>query len=115
MTLPCLFAGKMHAVLCRRWRSRVKGRDWYDLVWYVANATPLHLKHLERRMQQSGHWPADRILTESLFQELLAAKIEDLDVKQARLDVEPFVKDVGSLAVWSREFFHEVGSRVVVE
>jgi len=55
-TLPDLFAGKMHAILCRKWKNRVKGRDWYDLVWYAANHPQLHLAHLEQRMRQSGHW-----------------------------------------------------------
>ncbi|MBQ9475308.1 MAG: nucleotidyl transferase AbiEii/AbiGii toxin family protein, partial [Bacteroidales bacterium] len=30
VTLPDLFAGKMHALVFRVWKSRVKGRDWYD-------------------------------------------------------------------------------------
>ncbi len=113
-TLPCLFAGKMHAVLCRQWGTRVKGRDWYDLVWYVANSTPLHLGHLTKRMQQSGHLNDHCELTEDHFQELLAARIDTLDVKQARSDVTPFVKDTGALEVWSKTFFHDVRSRVVV-
>ena len=53
--LPDLFAGKMHAVLCRKWKDRVKGRDWYDLVWYITHHPRLHLGHLEQRMRQSGH------------------------------------------------------------
>lgn len=114
-TLPCLFAGKMHAVLCRQWKTRVKGRDWYDLVWYVANSTPLDLGHLEKRMHQSGHLGEDCSLTESLFQELLAAKIDGLDVDGARSDVEPFVRDVRGLDVWSAAFFHDVRRRVLVE
>jgi hypothetical protein len=54
--LPDLFAGKMHAILCRRSKNRVKGRDWYDLVWCAANSPELHLVHLEQRMRQSGNW-----------------------------------------------------------
>ena len=34
-TLPDLFAGKMHALVYRAWKNRVKGRDWYDFEWYV--------------------------------------------------------------------------------
>jgi hypothetical protein len=34
--LPSLFAGKLHAMLFRDWKSRVKGRDFYDFVWYIA-------------------------------------------------------------------------------
>ncbi len=56
VALPDLFPGKMHAVLCRRWKKRVKGRDWFDFVWYAANHPELHLAHLEQRMRQSGDW-----------------------------------------------------------
>jgi len=111
-TLPDLFAGKMHAVLCRKWKNRVKGRDWYDLVWYVANYPELHLGHLEQRMRQSGHWPDSKAMDESAFQELLRDKIDTLDVDQARREVEPFVRHPEALAIWSREFFHDVGSRI---
>ena len=34
-TLPDLFAGKIHALVYRVWKNRVKGRDWYDFEWYV--------------------------------------------------------------------------------
>ncbi len=112
MTSPCLFAGKMHAVLCRQWKTRVKGRDWYDMIWYVANATRLDLGHLEKRMHQSGHLSADTELTPRFFQERLEEKIENLDIQQACSDVEPFVKDIRAMDVWSREFFHDVRSRI---
>lgn len=56
-TLPDLFAGKMHALLCRSWQTRVKGRDWYDFLWYVSFHPELKLVHLEERMRQSGHYP----------------------------------------------------------
>ena len=114
MTLPCLFAGKMHAVLCRQWKTRVKGRDWYDFVWYVANAAPLDLGHLQERMRQSGHLDAAVDLTGALFRKMLKEKIESLDVDLARADVEPFVRTAGALDVWSEEFFLDVGSRVVL-
>ncbi len=111
-TLPDLFAGKMHAVLCRQWKNRVKGRDWYDLVWYVANKPELHLSHLEQRMRQSGHWSDNHTLDEGLFRRLLSEKIDTLDLDQARNEVEPFVKHPEALAIWSREFFHDVGARI---
>ena len=63
IVLPDLFAGKMHALLCCDWKGRVKGRDWYDFVWYMSRGTPLHLAHLEKRMMQSGHkiWDGPRV------------------------------------------------------
>jgi len=112
--LPDLFAGKMHALLCRKWKNRVKGRDWYDFVWYAANHTELHLAHLESRMRQSGHWQAEGRLTEELFRKLFHEAIESLNVDQAKNEVAPFVKDQRSLEIWSREFFHTVSDRVTI-
>ena len=112
--LPDLFAGKMHAILCRKWKSRVKGRDWYDLVWYAANHPELHLEHLEQRMRQTGHWKGNDPLTQEKFQELLGNTINKLDVKQARREVEPFVKSPENLSIWSREFFLDVALRIKV-
>lgn len=110
--LPDLFAGKMHAVLCRKWKDRVKGRDWYDLVWYVTRHPQLHLAHLEQRMRQSGHWQSAGPLTSEVFSGLLEQAIENLNVDQARKEVEVFVQDPGSLAVWSREFFRDIVRRI---
>lgn len=112
---PDLFAGKMHALLCRQWKTRVKGRDWYDLVWYVARATPLHLKHLETRMKQSGHFSKDQRLTQERLMELLKDKISKLDVNAAKKDVLPMLKDPESIEVWSKEFFTEVVSKITFQ
>lgn len=110
--LPDLFAGKMHAILCRKWKIRVKGRDWYDLVWYAARHPELHLSHLEQRMRQSGHWESNEALSAESFDTLMHNAIERLDVDQARREVEPFVSNPDSLEVWSRDFFRDVASRI---
>ena len=109
-----LFAGKMHAILCRRWKSRVKGRDWYDLVWYAANHPELHLYHLEQRMRQTEDWKDDAPLTSERFQDLLTKAINNLDVDQIRREVEPFIKNPRNLSIWSRDFFLEVALRIKV-
>ena len=113
-SLPDLFAGKMHAVLCRRWINRVKGRDWYDLVWYCTNHPELHLLHLENRMRQSGHWQDSAPLDRDAFNALLHAAIERLDVNQARLEVASFVREPALLDIWSHRFFSDVVGRVRV-
>ena len=79
LELPDLFAGKMHALLFRRWVNRVKGRDWYDFVWFVAYHPVLHLHHLEQRMRQTGHWSGDAVLTPGAFLRLLHDTISRLD------------------------------------
>lgn len=110
--LPDLFAGKMHAILCRKRKTRVKGRDWYDLVWYTANHPRLHLAHLEQRMRQSGHWKGGRQLTPQSFKQLLSQAIDRLNVDQAREEVEAFIRDPKSLAVWSQAFFQDIAERI---
>jgi predicted nucleotidyltransferase component of viral defense system len=112
-SLPDMFAGKMHAVLCRGWKNRVKGRDWYDLVWYIANHPQLHLKHLEQRMIQSGHLKKTERLTPESLSTIAETAIEKLDATQARKEVESFVKDPGTLTLWSRDFFRDVIRRIV--
>ena len=110
--LPDLFAGKMHALLFRKWKNRVKGRDWYDFVWYAANHPRLNLAHLEQRMRQTGHWTGERPLSAEEFRNLLSDAIERLDVSQAYSDVAPFIKDRQMLSLWSHDFFHDVARRV---
>ncbi len=112
-SLPDLFAGKMHALLFRNWKSRVKGRDWFDFEWYVRKGTPMSLSHFISRAKQSGNLQEEH-LTEPEFRQLLHQRIDSLDVAAARKDVSRFVKDVEALKIWSREYFHEVAKRMQI-
>lgn len=113
-SLPDLFAGKMHALLCRRWKTRVKGRDWYDLVWYLGHHPQLHLSHLESRMRATGDWSEPAPLNRQSLMGLLHAAIAKLDVDQARQEVERFLRDESSLELWSREFFAAVVDQIEI-
>jgi len=114
-TLPCLFAGKLHAVLFRRWRNRVKGRDWYDLVWYISRHPNLSLRHLEARMRQSGDYVSTEPLSRGMVMELLSQTIDRLNIDQAKAEVSPFVNDRQNLDIWSRDFFHEAVGKIVFQ
>lgn len=113
-SLPDLFAGKMHAILCRKWQNRVKGRDWYDLVWYIGNYPQLHLSHLEQRMLQSGHLPENTSLDKDLFFSLLMASIDNLTIKQAQKDAALFIKDADTTEVWSKDFFKQIIQKIEI-
>src|SRR5690606_8779778 len=76
---PDLFAGKMHALLFRKWKGRVKGRDWFDMEWYIRNNIPLHFEHFVVRSQQSGDWNKKK-MTKQEFKNLLQKKIEEVSV-----------------------------------
>ena len=102
---PDLFAGKIHALLMRQWKTRVKGRDYYDFVWYLGRNIPVSLKHLEARLRQSGGWIEKKALDQESLVLLLTKRFTDLDVKAAKKDVEPFLKDPAATALWSSDFF----------
>jgi predicted nucleotidyltransferase component of viral defense system len=102
---PDLAAGKFHAVLCRSWKNRVKGRDFYDYLWFAGNKIPCRIPYLQAKMIQTGHWPPDKkMVTEDVIN-MLEHRFKNLDVEQAKQDVHPFIKDPGELEIWSKQFF----------
>jgi predicted nucleotidyltransferase component of viral defense system len=107
-----LFAGKMHAILCRPWKTRIKGRDWYDLVWYIAREIPVNLQHLEKRMQQTKHWQNEQKLNHDALISLLRKKINEIDFEKAKEDVIPFLKNTDSILIWSKDFFMQLVERL---
>lgn len=110
---PSLFAGKLHALLCRSWKSRLKGRDFYDFVWFVGMKVPCNLQHLRARMIHTGNLSADAAWDHAALVEHLHARFDSVDFAQAVHDVAPFVTDRMSLDLWSREFFHTLADQIL--
>jgi predicted nucleotidyltransferase component of viral defense system len=106
-TLSDLFAGKMHALLFRKWGNRVKGRDWFDMEWYIRKNVPLHLNHFRIRAMDSGDWSNEPLNQENLI-ELLTEKIDQVSFDLVRKDVTPFIKDDSSLKIWSSQYFKDL-------
>ena len=107
-TLPCLFAGKMHALLFRQWKSRVKGRDWYDFEWYVRTAVPLNFAHLQARVKEFNGMDIDR----EQFQTMLKERLSQTDIRQVKADVLPFVKNSHELDIWSNDYFVQLAGMI---
>lgn len=105
---PSLFAGKIHAVLARKWKSRVKGRDFYDYVYYLASNTPVNLRHLEARLKQTKTINEDITLNQESLIEMLYQRFDEVDFNNAKADVQPFIKDSSELDLWSSEFFKSI-------
>lgn len=101
MTLPCLFAGKMNALMFRAWGSRVKGRDWYDFDWYIKNDIPLDFGHYRERLLDFNGIITD----ENSFRSGLVQKILSTDFEQAREDVISFIDNETELDDWSPSYF----------
>jgi len=113
-TLPSLFAGKMHALLCRKWKNRVKGRDWYDFAWYISHYPQLKIAHLEKRMRQTGHYTGHSSLTHNYLIDLLFANIDNLNIDAARKEVTPFISNTNRLEIWSKDFFKTAAQQIEV-
>ena len=101
LTLPNLFAGKMHALVFRTWKKRVKGRDWYDFEWYVRNGVPLNFHHLQVRIREFNGKEMDK----EQFAELLKVKLASADMAQVKNDVRPFLKNAHDIDIWSNDYF----------
>lgn len=114
MTLPNLFAGKIHAILFREWKLRVKGRDYFDLEWYVKNNVLLNLEHLLCRMNHFGNSSNDSITRKDL-ESLLLAKIDKIDIQKAIDDVKSFVLNPKELEIWSKDYFRFLISKMQYE
>ncbi len=103
-----LFAGKIHAVIGRSWKNRIKGRDLYGYVFYLSRGTSVNLKHLRERLIQSGHIGENANFSLDDLKELLFEKFESIDYGQAKSDVEPFIRDTAMLNIWSTDFFKQI-------
>lgn len=107
LTLPNLFAGKMHALLFRKWGENVKGRDWYDMEWYIRKGIPLNLDHFLMRAKDSDDWQKDTI-SETEFRELLTKKIDTVKMNYVINDIKRFIRNADALAIWSPNYFHDL-------
>lgn len=112
--MPSLFAGKVHAVICRAWRSRTKGRDLYDYVFYRSRNIAINRKHLRERLLQSGFIKPDSECTIDDIKEFLYNRFDSIDFSQAKRDVEPFIHDTSSIDLWSAEFFKQITEGLTV-
>ena len=110
-TLPDLFAGKMHVLVFRTWKNRVKGRYWYDFEWYVRQGVRLSWVHLHERILQFN----GEDMTREQFRTLLEQKLATADINVVKADVAPFVLNPRELEIWSNDYFLQVSRMMQFE
>ena len=111
VALPDLYAGKMHALVFRAWKNRIKGRDWYDFEWYVRNDVPLDWEHLhERILQFSG-----QDMTLDAFKSTLRDRLGSADISRVKEDVLPFLNHPADLEIWSNDYFLQLADRMKIQ
>lgn len=109
LTLPYLYAGKMHALVYRAWQRRIKGRDWYDFEWYVRWNVPLDFVHLKERIREFNGEVIDR----ESFMNQLREKLATTDIERAKEDVIGFVDNPHELDIWSNDYFLQLADRII--
>jgi hypothetical protein len=115
--LASQFAGKQHVAIVRNWKTRVKGRDWFDLVWFAGKDVSVSLAHLKARLVQTGQMAQQDAFGIKEAQHILRGRIETLDIDAAKRDVAPFLRqqDASQLDIWSKDFFLDLASRIKFE
>lgn len=110
-----LFAGKIHAVVCRTWKNRIKGRDLYDYVFYISKNIPVNIKHLRERFVDSGFLDEQDELTLGILKEIIKNHFDRIDFNRAKEDVIPFIRDTSKLDIWSKDFFKQITENLTEE
>lgn len=108
-TLPDLYAGKMHALLFRNWKNRVKGRDWYDFEWYVRNGVKLDFVHLQERIREFNGTEMNK----EQFLKALKERLSSTDIRKVKQDVQPFIKHQEGLEIWSNDYFVQLADMII--
>lgn len=109
-----LFAGKIHAILCRNWKTRTKGRDLYDYIFFLANNTKVNLELVKNKLIESNYINANDQFSIDDLKNLLINKFKEIDYMEAKEDVIPFIKNTESLNIWSSEFFISITKELTI-
>ena len=107
-TLSDLYAGKMHALIFRSYKNRVKGRNWYDFEWYVRHDVSLDFAHFQIRAKEFNGLDIDK----EEFIKMLKEKIGTTDINVVKRDIMPFIQNPAELDIWSNDYFLQLADRI---
>lgn len=113
LSIQDLFAGKMHALIFRKWQKNVKGRDWYDLEWYIKKGYQMNLNHFILRALDSNDLK-DKNLTKAEFLIMVHQRIEDVDLNMAKSDIIRFIRTPETLEIWSKKYFYDLVDKIQI-
>jgi predicted nucleotidyltransferase component of viral defense system len=109
--LSSLFAGKLHALLFRKWKNRVKGRDWYDMEWYIRKGVPLNIPHFLNRAIETMDWNETHISQNEIL-DLLRDKTHSVSFNAVKDDVRRFIQNDERLQIWNAKYFEDLMERM---
>ena len=107
-----LFAGKIHAILCRNWNYRTKGRDLYDYIFYLSKNIGVNMPLLKEKLIDSKVLNRNDIFDIEVLKKMLNEKFDVINYTDAKEDVIAFIEDKESLNLWSADFFKEITKNI---
>ena len=108
-----LFAGKIHAILCRNWNYRTKGRDLYDYIFYLSKNASVNIELVKEKLIDSKVLKENEEFNIDILKEMLEKKFKEINYTDAKEDVMPFIKDIESLNLWNSNFFIDINKNLV--
>jgi predicted nucleotidyltransferase component of viral defense system len=107
-----LFAGKLHAILCRNYKNTVKGRDYYDFLFYVRRGISPNLNYLRNKLINTGKINEKDTFNIEVLKEMLIKRFEQVDFEQVKNDTERFIINNEDLSTYSKDLFIQMAKKI---
>ena len=109
---PSLFAGKLHAILCRNYKNTVKGRDYYDFLFYVQKRIKPNLIYLRNKLIETGKINALDHFDLNVLKSMLIEQFEKVDFNQVKQDAMRFVFKNEDLSYYTKDLFIQMVEKI---
>ena len=107
-----LFAGKLHAILCRNYKNTVKGRDYYDFLFYVKKRVKPNLIYLRNKLIESNKLKENDEFNIDILKNMLKERFSQVDFNDVKKDAERFTFKKEDLSYYSKELFIDMVDRI---
>lgn len=108
-----LFAGKIHAILCRNYKNNVKGRDYYDYLFYLKRGIRPNLQYLKNKLVNTGKLKETDSFDTNILKEMLINRFEQVDFEQAKKDAERFIINDENLSYYNKDLFVQMTHKIL--
>ena len=109
---PSLFAGKIHAILCRSYKNNVKGRDYYDFLFYISKKVKPNMTYLKNKLVDTGKIKEEDEFNSNILKEMLVDKFNSIDFNQVKIDASKFLFKNEDLSYYCRDLFIDMLKRL---
>lgn len=107
-----LFSGKIHAILCRNYKNTVKGRDYYDFLFYIQNRVKPNMKYLKNKLIESKKINEYDEFNVSILKNMLKKRMNEVDFNQVKLDASRFIFANEDLSYYCKELFIQMIDKI---